>query len=79
MNQELIPPVVFSEKFGNIKNVSYTYSTKEWRNVAYIGWNDGAADQTSGVVNYRFGDVKGFNRREIVLDSSKKTTAEDFE
>jgi len=76
VNQVLIPPVVFSEEFGNIKNVSYTYSTKEWRNVAYIGWNNGTTDQTSGVVNYSHGDVKGFNRREIVLDSSKKTTAE---
>ena len=76
VNQVSVPPVVFSEEFGNIKNVSYTYSTKEWRNVAYIGWNNGTADQTSGVVNYKHGDVKGFNRREIVLDSSKKTTDE---
>jgi hypothetical protein len=76
VNQALIPPVVFSEEFGNIKNVSYTYSTKEWRNVAYIEWNNGTADQLSGVVNYKYGDVKGFNRKEINLDSSKKTTAE---
>ena len=76
VNQASVPPVVFSEEFGNIINVSYTYSTKEWRNVAYIGWNNGVADQTSGVVNYKNGDVRGFNRREIALDSSKKTTGE---
>ena len=76
INQAAVPPVVFSEEFGNLKHVSYTYSTKEWKNVAFINWNDGTIDKNNGAVNFSHGDVKGFNRREILLDSSKKVLAE---
>ena len=40
INQTTLPPVVFSEEFGNIKDASYEYSIKDWRNVAYMIWED---------------------------------------
>ena len=45
IHQNTLPPVVFSEEFGNIKNATYEYSIKDWRNVAYMTWNDGTADK----------------------------------
>lgn len=73
INQTIIPPVVFSEDYGNIKNASYTYSIKEWRNVAYMKWNDGATDQNTPVGNTTHGATISFNRKEILISSSKKT------
>jgi len=36
IHQTTLPPVVFSEEFGNIKNATYEYSIKDWRNDAYM-------------------------------------------
>lgn len=76
INQAIVPPVVFSEEFGNIKNASYQYSIKEWRNAGYITWNDGTTDHTALVKNINNGDTVSFNRKEIVFSSSKKTKTE---
>jgi hypothetical protein len=76
INQTLVPPVVFSEEFGNIKNASYQYSIKEWKNAGYITWNDGTSDHTALVKNLINGDTVSFNRKEIVFSSSKKTKTE---
>ena len=77
INQATLPPVVFSEEFGNIKDASYEYSIKEWRNVAYMIWTD-ASDvlQESPVGNTDHGATISFNRKEIVIDSSKEITGE---
>lgn len=74
--QTAVPPVVFSEDFGNIKDANYTYSIKDWRNVAYVNWNNGTADQNTPVTNAQAGTTISFNRKEIIVDSSKKTTTE---
>jgi hypothetical protein len=76
IHQTTVPPVVFSEEFGNMKNATYQYSIKEWRNVAYMTWNDGNADQNSPVGNTNKGETISFNRKEIILNSSKKTSNE---
>lgn len=76
INQTVLPPVVFSEEFGNIKNATYQYSIKEWRNVAYMTWNDGTSDKTSTVGNTNKGATVSFNRKEIVYNSSKETSGE---
>jgi hypothetical protein len=76
INQTLVPPVVFSEEFGNIKNANYQYSIKDWRNVAYLPWNDGTSDHTALVKNTNKGETVSFGRKEIVIDISKETKTE---
>jgi hypothetical protein len=74
LNQTALPPVVFSEEFGNIKNASYEYSIKEWRNLAYMVWKEEGTDieKANAVWNLAYGNTTGFNRKEIIIDSSKK-------
>lgn len=76
VNQAINPPVVFSEEFGNLKNATYSHSIKEWRNAAYMSYNNGTADLNFLVNKYKDGTPSSFNRKEIVLDSSKKTQQE---
>lgn len=76
INQSTNPPVVFSEEFGNLKNASYTKSITDWRNWGYVAWNDGTTDQVTSVANSKYGTAKWFNRKEILLDSSKKTSTQ---
>ena len=76
VNQIINPPVIFSEEFGNLKNATYNHSIKEWRNAAYMNYNNGTADLNFLVNKYKDGTPSSFNRKEIVLDSSKKTQQE---
>lgn len=76
IHQNTLPPVVFSEEFGNIKNATYEYSIKDWRNVAYMTWNDGTADKETPVGNTSKGATVSFNRKEIIISSSKKVQNE---
>lgn len=76
IHQTTLPPVVFSEEFGNIKNATYEYSIKDWRNVAYMTWNDGTADKNTPVGNTLRGSTVSFNRKEIIISSSKKVQNE---
>lgn len=77
INQTALPPVVFSEDFGNIKNATWTNSNKDWRNVAYMNWTDANnAAQDSPVGNTSHGATIAFNRKEIIISSSKKTSNE---
>jgi hypothetical protein len=72
INQTILPPVVFSEDFNNIKDATYFNSMKDFNNVAYINWNDGTNDQTTAVLNTKYKSIVGFNRKEVILDSSKE-------
>lgn len=74
--QTALPPVVFSEEYGNIKDAEYTFSIKDWRNVAYMTWNNGTADQSTATTNAAAGTTISFNRKEIIISSSKTTTNE---
>lgn len=76
IKQSVLPPVVFSEEFGNLKNATYQYSIKDWRNVAYMTWNNGTTDQNTPVGNTKEGPTVSFKRKEIILSSSKKTLTE---
>lgn len=77
INQSALPPVVFSEEFGNIKNATWTNSNKDWRNVVYMNWTDtNNAAQDTPVGNASHGATIGFNRKEIIVSSSKKTSNE---
>ena len=78
INQIVIPPVVFSEEFGNIKNVSYEYSIKEWRNVIYMIWSSEGSDikNATPVGNTAHGATVSFNRKELIYNSNKKVSGE---
>lgn len=77
VQQAVNPPVIFSEAFGNIKNATFLTSIKDWKNVGYFTWQDANnADQVTAVGNTGYGATVSFNRKEIVLSSSKKTSTE---
>lgn len=75
-NQAVVPPVIFSEEYGNLKDATYNHSIKEWRNAAYMAYNNGTSDLNFLVNKYKDGNPSSFNRKEIALDSSKKTQQE---
>jgi hypothetical protein len=74
IDQIILPPVVFSEEFGNIKNASYEYSIKEWRNVVYMTWKNEGSEVVNNIAvgNTEHGATISFNRKEVIIDSSKK-------
>ena len=76
INQAVLPPVVFSEVFGNIKSASYEYSIKEWRNVIYMTYEVDNVENNIPVGNLEHGPTKNFNRKEIIINSSKKVSNE---
>lgn len=76
INQTIVPPVVFSEEYGNIKEANYIYSIKDWRNVAYMNWTNGTTPTNTPVGNTTHGATRNFLRKEIIIDSSKKTSTE---
>jgi len=69
-------PVVFSEEYGNIKNATYNTNNKDWRNVAYMNWSSGASTYSTAVGDVTNGATVGFNRKEIIIDSSKVNQTE---
>jgi hypothetical protein len=76
INQTTNAPVVFSEEYGNIKTANYTYSIKEWRNVAYMIYEGTSGEVVKSVGNTANGATIGFNRKEVIIKSSKKVEAE---
>ena len=76
IHQTAVPPVVFSEEYGNIKDAAYTYSIKDWRNVVYMTWTNGTTPTNTPVGNTTYGATKSFLRKELIVSSSKKTSAE---
>lgn len=76
INQDILPPVVFSEVFGNIKNANYEYSIKEWRNFLYMSYEADDGGHNVPVANTLNGEPIAFNRKEITVNSSKKTEIE---
>jgi hypothetical protein len=77
INQSVLNPVVFSEEFGNIKNAEYEYAIKEWRNVAYMIWQDtNGAIQSMPIGERTHGPTISFLRKEIIIDSSKNVSKE---
>lgn len=78
IDQTTLPPVVFSEEFGNIKNATYEYSIKEWRNVIFMIYKAEGAETESTITlgDLEHGATIGFNRKEVIIDSSKKIASE---
>ena len=77
VNQSTLSPVVFSVKSLVIfKNATYEYSIKEWRNVVYSTYMTPTGQTNAPVGNTTNGATKGFNRKEMIVDSGKEAVTE---
>lgn len=75
-NQNTLPPVIFSPKFNSLKELSYTESELNYKNVAYV------AGQGEGVERrvIEVGASNGLNRHELFVDArdvEEEVTPED--
>lgn len=64
VNQDILPPVIFSVDFDNIKGQSYIDSAINHANVAYAG---GQGEEENRLIQ-QIGNVTGFERIETFLD-----------
>ncbi|MCD3217821.1 hypothetical protein G8S55_11395 [Clostridium botulinum C] len=69
--QEVLPPVIFSIDFDNIKNKHFIKSLLNHKNIAYAG---GKGEDEERLIQ-QIGESKGLSRREIFIDCSQ---AEDI-
>jgi hypothetical protein len=79
INQTILPPVVFSEDFGNIKNATYEYSIRQWRNVIFMTWEEPTDARTlriTPVTSTNRGATVSFNRKEMIYNSTKQSQGE---
>jgi len=67
--QDILPPVIFSTEFDNIKNPYYTSSQLDCYNVGYAG---GQGEEENRLIQ-QIGEQTGFDRRETFLDCSQAT------
>lgn len=66
-DQELLPPVIFSVDFDNIKNKHFLKSLLNYKNVAYAG---GKGEEEERLIQ-QIGESIGLDRREVFLDCSQ--------
>ncbi|WP_307720513.1 siphovirus ReqiPepy6 Gp37-like family protein [Clostridium tagluense] len=66
-DQELLPPVIFSVDFDNLKSRHYIDSSLNHKNVGYCG---GRGDDENRLVQ-QVGEVSGFDRIESFIDCSQ--------
>lgn len=76
VNQNTLPPVIFSPKFNSLKQLSYTESELNYKNTVYV------AGQGEGIGRrvVKIGASSGLNRHEIFVDArdiAEETTPED--
>lgn len=73
-DQDLLPPVIFSVDFDNIKNQHYINSAFGYKSVGYAG---GKGDEENRLVQ-TIGDAQGLNRIETFLDCSSSENIEEL-
>ncbi|MGH4125092.1 MAG: siphovirus ReqiPepy6 Gp37-like family protein [Clostridium sp.] len=66
-DQELLPPVIFSVDFDNLKSRHYIDSSLNYKNVGYCG---GKGDNENRLIQ-QVGEVSGFDRIETFVDCSQ--------
>jgi hypothetical protein len=71
VNQTLNNPVVFSDDFANIQNISFTESIRDWRNFLYISFTEGTIPTYTTIQDVRYGLAKSFNRKELIASSNQ--------
>lgn len=62
--------VVFSSKFGNIDNMNYLESDKEFKTIAIVGGSGEKKSKKFVIVPHDLGARTGLERREVYVDSS---------
>lgn len=67
VNQNILPPVIFSTDFDNIKGKHFIQSILNSFNVGYAG---GAGDETNRLIQ-QIGNITGMERTEVFLDCSQ--------
>lgn len=78
-NQAAVPSVIFSETFENLVNSRYQESTKDKKNVLYIGGEGEDADQFVTMITNESSMPSGMQRREMwtEVSASRRTDEED--
>ncbi|MBB6716277.1 siphovirus ReqiPepy6 Gp37-like family protein [Clostridium gasigenes] len=66
-DQELLPPVIFSVDFDNLKSRHYIDSAINYKNVGYCG---GKGDDENRLIQ-QIGEISGFERIETFIDCSQ--------
>ena len=64
-SQDILPYVTFSPSFKNLKSSKYYYSTKDYKNVAYVAGEGEGADRKYTIL----GTGSGLDRREVFVDA----------
>lgn len=72
--QSLLPPVIFSTDFENVKSQHYVNSALNYKNVGYAG---GQGDEEARLIQV-IGDASGLSRIETFLDCSQAADADEL-
>lgn len=71
-DQNILPPVVFSDKYENLPTSDYLETITSLKNVVYVKWDAKWTVQTYGTLVYRVDDfVTVWNDRSVVNDEEK--------
>ncbi|GIO39293.1 hypothetical protein J41TS12_41540 [Paenibacillus antibioticophila] len=73
-NQNVLPPVIFSNEFDNIQSQGYVDSSLQFKNVGYAGGQGEDEDRLIQMI----GDAEGLARREVFLDCSSAEDANEL-
>ncbi|MCY6372470.1 siphovirus ReqiPepy6 Gp37-like family protein [Clostridium ganghwense] len=73
-NQDILPPVIFSLDFDNIKNRHYIESSLDYKNVGYCG---GKGEEDERLIQ-QVGEASGLHRTEIFIDCSQAENVEEL-
>lgn len=76
-SQSVLPPVIFSPEFGNVKLLGYRYSTLDSKTVAIIGGQGEA--QSRLIAEVKDGQPSGLDRREFFIDARDLETPEQLQ
>lgn len=74
VNQSVLPPVIFSVDFENVKDQHYVNSALNYKNVGYAG---GQGDEEARLIQV-IGDASGLSRIETFLDCSQAADADEL-
>lgn len=66
INQNVLPPMLFSKKFDNVRNENFVISNLNYKNTAIVAGQGEGENREIIIVN---DDNKGWNRRELFVDA----------
>ncbi|WP_203364746.1 siphovirus ReqiPepy6 Gp37-like family protein, partial [Bacillus sp. REN10] len=66
-NQSINPPVIFSPEFNSLKDMSYTESSLDYKNMAYVAGQGEGVDRR--VITINDDTISGLERCELFVDA----------